>query len=178
MHRRLCFSLIVVIVAVSTFVGGGTAAASSPGQGIVSRPVQASGTIYVVRAGDTLGRIAARYGTTVQALMNANGIRNANFVYVGQRLVIPGGSSAVSPPAAAPTSPTPGTYIVRRGDTLSSIAARYHMTVARLMRANNLTVNAWPFQAAAPAAAPQAAALHPALLSAAAGLMLISAPNA
>ena len=139
MHRRLRFSLIVVIVAVSTFVGGGTASASSPGQGIVSRPAQASGTIYVVRAGDTLGRIAARYGTTVQALMNANGIRNANFVYVGQRLVIPGGSSAVSPPAAAPTSPTPGTYIVRRGDTLSTIAARYHMTVARLMRANYLT---------------------------------------
>ena len=54
MHRRLCFSLIVVIVAVGTVVGGVTAAASSPGQGIGSRPAQASGTIYVVRAGDTL----------------------------------------------------------------------------------------------------------------------------
>lgn len=138
MHRRLYLPLILVILAMSTC---GTAAASSPGQERVARPAQTGGSIYVVRAGDTLGRIAARYGTTVQALMNANGIRNANFIYVGQRLTIPGassGSGVTSPPAATPASPTPGAYIVRRGDTLAAIAARYHTTVASLMRANNI----------------------------------------
>lgn len=138
MHRRFCLPLILVILVMSTC---GAAAASSPDQERGARPAQTGGAIYVVRAGDTLGRIAARYGTTVQALMNANGIRNANFIYVGQRLTIPGassGSGVTSPPAAAPASPAPGAYIVRRGDTLAAIAARFHTTVASLMRANNI----------------------------------------
>lgn len=50
-------------------------------------------TIYVVKRGDTLTKIAARYGSSVTRLMQANGLRNQNFIYVGQRLRIPGGSS-------------------------------------------------------------------------------------
>lgn len=42
--------------------------------------------IYVVQAGDTLAGIAAKYKTTVQALLTANGLPNPNFVWVGQRL--------------------------------------------------------------------------------------------
>ena len=45
-------------------------------------------TIYVVRRGDTLYSIARRYGTTVQAIMAANGLTNYN-IYVGQQLNIP-----------------------------------------------------------------------------------------
>jgi len=46
-------------------------------------------TYYVVQPGDTLSGIAWRYGTTVWAIANANGIWNVNLIYVGQRLVIP-----------------------------------------------------------------------------------------
>jgi LysM repeat protein len=45
--------------------------------------------VYVVRCGDTLSRIAWTYGTSVWAIASANGIRNINYIYAGQRLVIP-----------------------------------------------------------------------------------------
>src|SRR5437879_2344331 len=50
-------------------------------------------TNYVVRAGDTLSAIAARFGTTVQAIVSANQIVNPDMISVGQQLLIPDGSS-------------------------------------------------------------------------------------
>ncbi|MDP9727153.1 LysM peptidoglycan-binding domain-containing protein [Alicyclobacillus sp. TC] len=44
---------------------------------------------YMVQKGDTLGDIAVKYGTTVQAIVSANGIRNPNMIYPGQMLKIP-----------------------------------------------------------------------------------------
>jgi LysM repeat protein len=44
---------------------------------------------YIVRCGDTLTRIACRFGTSVWAICRANNIWNPNYIYVGQRLVIP-----------------------------------------------------------------------------------------
>jgi LysM repeat protein len=73
------------------------AAASSP-----------AGGIYTVKPGDTLAKIAAITGSTVPALMRANGLTNPNLVYTGQRLVIPGpgGAPASKAPAAGP-APAP-----------------------------------------------------------------------
>lgn len=48
-----------------------------------------SGQIYVVQRGDTLFRIARRFGVNLYALAAANGITNVNRIYAGQRLVIP-----------------------------------------------------------------------------------------
>lgn len=57
----------------------------------------AGGAVYVVVKGDTLSGIAAKYGTTYQALAQANGISNPNLIYVGQEIKIPGaGNGAVS----------------------------------------------------------------------------------
>ena len=50
---------------------------------------------YIVREGDTLSEIAQKYGTTYQAIAQANGISNPNLIYAGQTLNI-GGSSASS----------------------------------------------------------------------------------
>ena len=83
---------------------------------------------YIVKRGDTLLQIALRYGTTVNTLVRLNNITNPNRIYVGQRLTIPGrsrGSSNV-------------TYVIKRGDTLSQIAARYGTTVNTLARLNNI----------------------------------------
>jgi LysM repeat protein len=49
-----------------------------------------------VQPGENLFRIALRYGTTMQAIMAANGMTDPNRVYVGQRLVIPSGATSGS----------------------------------------------------------------------------------
>jgi LysM repeat protein len=86
---------------------------------------------YVVGWGDTLNSIAQRYGTTVAAIVEANGVSNPNLIYVGQRLSIPGTSSV-------PTGDS-GVYVVQSGDTLSTIAARYGTTVNQLVQMNGLS---------------------------------------
>ena len=102
----------------------------------LAAPVMAEGgTTHVVQAGENLYRIALRYGTTVQALAAANGIANPNRVYAGQRLVIPGSSGGSSGGGSASGQ----TYIVQRGDTLSSIAARHGITTQALAAANGIT---------------------------------------
>lgn len=47
---------------------------------------------YIVKAGDTLSGIAKTHGTTVAALVAANGIKDKNFIYIGQVIKIPGGN--------------------------------------------------------------------------------------
>ena len=47
-----------------------------------------SGKTHVVVKNDTLSKIAKMYGTTVKALVEANGIKNANVIYVGQEIKI------------------------------------------------------------------------------------------
>jgi lipoprotein-anchoring transpeptidase ErfK/SrfK len=56
--------------------------------------------VYVVRRGDTLAAIAARYGTTAWAIASANGLANANYIYPGQQLKISAGGSGSTTPAA------------------------------------------------------------------------------
>lgn len=85
-------------------------------------------TTHVVQRGDTLIRIAHRYGVSVPALREANNIRG-DLIRTGQRLTIPGASSA---PAATQY------HIVSRGDTLSGIGIRYGVSVSRIKQANNL----------------------------------------
>ncbi len=85
--------------------------------------------VHIVRRGENLRSIAALYGTTVDAIATANGIVNPNHIYVGQRLTIPGGTASQAGGQ---------TYVVQRGDTLSSIAARFGTTAWAIAYANNL----------------------------------------
>jgi LysM repeat protein len=85
--------------------------------------------VHIVRQGETLQSIASMYGTTVEAIAVANGIVNENYIWVGQRLIIPGGG----------TSQGGGqTYVVQAGDTLSSIAVQFGTTAWAIAVENNL----------------------------------------
>ena len=98
-----------------------------------------SGTSYTVRAGDTVSGIAAQHGTTVAAVVAANGLDSRAFVRAGQSLTIPGAGGG-RPAAPAPTAGTG--YTVRSGDTVSSVAARHGTTVAAVVAANGLDARA------------------------------------
>ena len=91
----------------------------------------------MVRAGDTLNSIAARYGVSPTVLARTNKISNPNRIYIGQRLVIPG-SAAPAPQTSTGSSSAGGIYIVRSGDTLAKIAGRYGTTISALMSWNGI----------------------------------------
>jgi len=105
---------------------------------------------YTVRAGDTVGHIAARTGTTIAAIARANALADAARIRVGQRLVIPSSSAAAvaaAPVAAAPVAavaaPAATTYTVAKGDTVSAIATKQRTTIAAIVAANNLNARAF-----------------------------------
>ena len=101
--------------------------------------VHAQGVIHVVRPGENLTRIAARYGTTVQAITRANGLRNPNYIWAGQRLVIPGsGDGGWSGGGGGWSGGCGCVHVVRRGETLSQIAWRYGTSVWAITQANHL----------------------------------------
>lgn len=88
---------------------------------------------HTVRRGETLSRIAKRYGTTVQAIAAANGIKNYHRLRTGQVLAIPGEGYTL-----ASGSTNPGVHTVRRGETLSGISEKYRIKTADLMAWNDI----------------------------------------
>lgn len=110
----------------------------------VGGPYQATGT-YVVRSGDTLYALAIRFNTTAAALAQVNSIVNANLIYPGQVLSVPGTTTTVQPTAVPPTqvpavqtAVTPSTHVVQPGENLFRIALRYNVTWDVLARVNGI----------------------------------------
>lgn len=68
---------------------GSSGAPSTPANTAAAPSPPASGSTYSVQSGDTLKNVAARYGVTVQALLNANTVPDADNLHVGQILTIP-----------------------------------------------------------------------------------------
>ena len=83
--------------------------------------------IHTVKAGDTLYKIANMHNTTIERLVEANGLTRPNDLVVGQSIFIP--------------TDMPTTYTVVRGDTLYTIARRYGITLNELISANPQITN-------------------------------------
>jgi murein DD-endopeptidase MepM/ murein hydrolase activator NlpD len=166
--------------------GRGLASYAPPGHpiettGTVPRSIAAArapaqNTTIIVGTSDTLEILARRYNVSIAAILQANGYKGPRALSPGQQLIIPHPNAAVAAPvpatpvgkSVAAATAAPSIHVVNRGDTLLSIARRYHVSATELARANGieptskvllgmkLTV---PAKAAAAAPVPQAAAV-------------------
>lgn len=85
---------------------------------------------YVIQPGDTLSGIAGRYGTTVSALAQLNGISDPNKIYAGNTIRVPENGG---------TGENAQYYTIQPGDTLSGIALKFGTTVSALAQLNGIT---------------------------------------
>jgi LysM repeat protein len=103
------------------------------------------GQFYTVQCGDTLNKIAVRFGTSVWALQQLNGISNPNLIYAGQTICVKG-SHHPPPPPPPPPGPHPKPppahggfwYTVHPGEMLRIIAARYGWGTWYLANVNHI----------------------------------------
>lgn len=99
---------------------------------------------YVVKNGDTPGRIALLYDLAVPELMAYNGKAEDDVIVVGETLKIPPPTpQPAATTTAAPGTPTPPpadevTYTVAAGDTLSGIAQKFDVPMSRIQERNNI----------------------------------------
>ncbi|MEO9103677.1 MAG: LysM peptidoglycan-binding domain-containing protein [Terrimesophilobacter sp.] len=125
----------------------------------VASPSAGSSMMYTITRGDTIGSIASRYGLSTQAILTANKLGWSTIIYPGQRIWIPGKTTPASNPVPTPPrvititpvvdvtpfkdspSPTPqkAFYVIKSGDTITSIASRFGVSVQALLDANGLS---------------------------------------
>jgi len=110
-------------------------------------PAPAKSGTHVIKDGDTIGKVAAKYGVSTQAMLTANGLSWSSVIYTGRILSIPGTSAPAAVkqvpivPAVSitPITANPGTHVIASGETLSSIATKYSVSVQGILNANGLT---------------------------------------
>lgn len=142
-------------------------APSAPARPPAATPPSSSAQAsYTITRGDTISAIASRFGVSTQAMLTANKLGWSTIIYPGQKIVIPGTSAASTPPPAA-TTPAPATppttppviditpvvditptpeasapqvtsYLIKSGDTVTSIAARFGVSVQSILDANGI----------------------------------------
>jgi lysozyme len=122
---------------------GSAPAAPAPAAPAPAAPAPAapsgSSVEHVVQSGEYLSTLAAKYGVTVNAIVQANNLPNANVVRPGQKLIIPTAGAVVTPATPAAGQTTSGKqHVVARGETLQSIALKYGITVKALSDANGI----------------------------------------
>lgn len=130
-----------------------TSAAPTPADATPVAAAPSSTGTYTIAKGDTVGKIASKFGVTTLAVLTANNLGWSTIIYPGQVLTIPGKAAAptaqpvlnaqpvvavtpVSPPAAAPAS---GSYVIQSGDNITKIASKFGVTAQAILTANGLS---------------------------------------
>jgi N-acetylmuramoyl-L-alanine amidase len=127
------------------------------GAAVSAPPPTSRGGHYTIVKGDSVSRIAGRFGLTTAALLSANGLGWSSIIYPGQTLTIPAGGSSlpietvssVTPVGDPPSTPVVNTpapvinnsYTITHGDTVSSIARRFGVSMSAILSANGLNLS-------------------------------------
>jgi N-acetylmuramoyl-L-alanine amidase len=128
---------------------------SSP---IVAASVRPAGNVsagrYTIVKGDTISKIAAHFGTSTRAVLSANRLVASSIIHPGQSIVIPGVVKAlaidpvpvayttqIATPPAPPAATANGLYVIRSGDSISTISKRFGVSVQSILSANGLTAS-------------------------------------
>jgi len=94
---------------------------------------------HSVLSGEHFTSLAKKYKVSVRAIQNANPTLDSRHLQIGQKVKIPAPAAPVSESAAATL--VADEYIIKRGDSLSTIAQRHETSVKALREANNLTTD-------------------------------------
>ncbi len=113
---------------------------------ITNRAVTQSNT-YTVVSGDSLWRIGQKFGVSVDSLKSVNHL-TSDTIYPGQKLTIPPGTTTPTPsPAPAPTTNNTQwpdvTYVVKAGDTATSIGKKFGVPASDILKYNYMEAGEW-----------------------------------
>lgn len=127
------------LASANTSVVSAAQRAASQEQGTLSVASTAPST-YKVEGGDTVSSIAGRFGLSTASVLALNGLGWKSVIYPGQTLKLTNGSAAVTPAAVVTPAPTSSgtSYTIATGDTVSSIASRFGVSIQDILTANGL----------------------------------------
>lgn len=113
-----------------------------PTSGTSTSTASTSTGTHTVGSGDTVWNLARKYGTTVSAIVQANGLGSNAMIRLGQKLTIPGASaSTTGGTSSAATGSATLSHKVGSGDTVWGLARQYGTSVSAITAANNLGAN-------------------------------------
>jgi len=121
-------------------VGGGARQNRTAARGPAVAPSAQSTpeVTYTVKTGDTIAMIAARTKLSAQSIITANHLPPSGLIYPGQVLILPGLAPAQTKATVTPKASVVA-YTVKAGDTVADLAQRYKISVASILRANQLS---------------------------------------
>jgi LysM repeat protein len=124
--------LLVVVIAVVVLLALPMAASAAPAQ---TAGGSGCAQFYTIRCGDTLSKIAWKFGTSVNHLAALNGIANPDYIVAGTTICV---RAKPAPPPPPPPHPGGFNYTVKHGDTLGNIGWKFGWGALTLAQVNGI----------------------------------------